>query len=285
MSTAIVAPPEPNKLMIQFADKYGMEPRQTMRILRETVLKSKDPVTPEEVAAFMIVCNAHELNPFLKEIYGFMSKGKMQYVVGVDGWITLCNRHPQLNGIEFEEMFKGEKIYAVTCKIHRKDRTLPIIVTEYFSECYRDTDPWNKTPIRMTRHKSLIQCARIAFGFAGVIDEDEAERMEGYEAPTSATVRTIEAQPQDEAELLMDKLEYNTALKASVRHRHGKDAEALVKWLKAELAKKEKASAKTTKAKPEQVVEAQPQSEQAAAEEPTSEAQSTEPVTDVSWMS
>lgn len=283
MSTAIATMQRPT-LAHQFGERYGIDPEKVYGLLRETVLKSKDPVTNEEVAAFMIVCNAHELNPFLKEIYGFMSKGKMQYVVGVDGWITLCNRHPQLNGIEFEEMFKGEKIYAVTCKIHRKDRTLPIIVTEYFSECYRDTDPWNKTPIRMTRHKSLIQCARIAFGFAGVIDEDEAERMEGYEPPTSATVRTIEAQPQDEAELLMDKLEYNTALKASVRHRHGKDAEALVKWLKAELAKKEKASAKTTKAKPEQVVEAQPQAEQAVAEEPTSEDKPAEAETDLSWM-
>ena len=29
----------------------------------------------------------------------------------------------------------------------------------------------------MLRHKALIQCARYAFGFAGLIDPDEAERM------------------------------------------------------------------------------------------------------------
>ncbi|STU11463.1 Uncharacterised protein [Klebsiella pneumoniae] len=29
----------------------------------------------------------------------------------------------------------------------------------------------------MLRHKTLIQCARLAFGFAGIFDQDEAERV------------------------------------------------------------------------------------------------------------
>ncbi|MCO2532685.1 phage recombination protein Bet, partial [Pseudomonas aeruginosa] len=30
---------------------------------------------------------------------------------------------------------------------------------------------------RMLRHKAMIQCARLAFGFAGIYDQDEAERI------------------------------------------------------------------------------------------------------------
>jgi hypothetical protein len=29
----------------------------------------------------------------------------------------------------------------------------------------------------MLRHKALIQCARYAFGFSGIIEQDEAERI------------------------------------------------------------------------------------------------------------
>ncbi len=32
-------------------------------------------------------------------------------------------------------------------------------------------------PTRTLRHKTLIQCARLAFGFAGIFDQDEAERV------------------------------------------------------------------------------------------------------------
>ncbi|EBR4477838.1 phage recombination protein Bet, partial [Salmonella enterica] len=42
-------------------------------------------------------------------------------------------------------------------------------------------------PTRMLRHKTLIQCARLAFGFAGIFDQDEAERViEGTAAEVQA---------------------------------------------------------------------------------------------------
>ena len=54
-----------------------------------------------------------------------------------------------------------------------KDRTRPVKVTEYLTECRRATDPW-KMQHRMLRHKALIQGARLAFGFSGIHDEEEA---------------------------------------------------------------------------------------------------------------
>ncbi|EJN6394922.1 recombinase RecT, partial [Salmonella enterica] len=66
---------------------------------------------------------------------------------------------------------------ACTCKIYRKDRSHPTVVTEYMDECKRNTQPWQSHPTRMLRHKTLIQCARLAFGFAGIFDQDEAERV------------------------------------------------------------------------------------------------------------
>lgn len=76
---------------------------------------------------------------------------------------------------------------SCTCRIYRKDRNHPICVTEWMDECRREpfktrdgrdvTGPWQSHPKRMLRHKAMIQCARLAFGFAGIYDKDEAERI------------------------------------------------------------------------------------------------------------
>jgi hypothetical protein len=64
-----------------------------------------------------------------------------------------------------------------TCTLYIKGRSHPVRVTEYKDECFRATEPWKTMPKRMLRHKALIQSARVAFGFSGIYDEDEAERI------------------------------------------------------------------------------------------------------------
>ena len=67
---------------------------------------------------------------------------------------------------------------ACTCTIYRKDRSKPIVVTEFLQECLKQNSPaWKSHPKRMLRHKAMIQCARLAFGFTGIYDQDEAERI------------------------------------------------------------------------------------------------------------
>ncbi|MFC1049695.1 recombinase RecT, partial [Pasteurella multocida] len=88
-------------------------------------------------------------------------------------WARIINDNPAFDGMEFD--IDDEKC---TCRIYRKDRSRPTEVTEYMSECYRDiTGPWKTHPKRMLRHKAMIQCARLAFGFTGIFDKDEAERI------------------------------------------------------------------------------------------------------------
>ena len=175
--------PQRQGILAKFGERYDLEPQKVMNIVAQTVFKGSDkepPLGPEEVAAALIVCNAYNLNPFTKEIYAFRSKGKLLIVVGVDGWSAIVNRQEQLNGIEFEEHFDDKGyIKAVTCKIHRKDCALPVVVTEYTHECRRDTIPWQTMPIRMTRNRAFVQCARVAFSVSGIIDNDEAQTIEG----------------------------------------------------------------------------------------------------------
>jgi phage recombination protein Bet len=173
----------------QMADRYHMEPKPFQHAVMDTCFPpSNKPgdrqISPAEFAAFLLIAFEHGLNPIRREIYGFRAKnGAIVPVVGVDGWANIVNQHKQMDGLEFDEHFSEgqneakDPPYAITCRIHRKDRNHPIAVTEYLAECQKDTEPWKKWPRRMLRHKALIQCARVAFSFSGIYDPDEAERM------------------------------------------------------------------------------------------------------------
>lgn len=157
----------------QIASVLGLndvDPVELKRTLTETVFKGANDT---QLQTLLILANQYKLNPFTKEIYAFPSKGSIVPVVGVDGWNRIINSNESLDGIQFEEHED-----RCTCIIYRKDRTHPTKVTEFLSECQMSTDPWKKYPKRMLRHKALIQCARVAFGFAGIYDEDEAKRIE-----------------------------------------------------------------------------------------------------------
>jgi phage recombination protein Bet len=164
------------------ADKYGMDVRAFEATVRATMMKpDKNGRAPtrEEFAAYMLVAKEYNLNPITREIFAFADpkRGGVIPVISVDGWIRIINQHPMMDGIAFQERVNDKDVVtAVTCSIMRKDRGHPIIVTEYLAECRRDTDPWKRWPRRMLRHKALIQCARIAFGYQAM-DEDEAEKL------------------------------------------------------------------------------------------------------------
>lgn len=173
-------------LVAKFADKYTIEPSKLMGTLKATAFKQQGDreVTDEQMAALLIVADQYGLNPFTKEIYAFPDKGGIVPVVGVDGWARIVNEHPQCDGFEFnyaEETlsFSGKEVPEwMEVRIYRKDRQRPVIVREYFEEVVRENmQPWKSHPNRMLRHKTFVQGARLAFGFAGVFDEDEGERI------------------------------------------------------------------------------------------------------------
>ena len=174
--TALATRPQGNaparvSVMNALAAKLECDPAKLMPMLKKTAFATCR--TDEEFMAMCMVANTYNLNPILKEIYAFPGKGgNVMPIVGVDGWIKLMNSNPAFDGIDFEE---GEDYCTAT--IYRKDRAHPIKATEWLAECMGTTEPWKRWPRRMLRHKAMVQCARIAFGFAGIYDEDEARRI------------------------------------------------------------------------------------------------------------
>lgn len=164
--TALVALTQQLAQRLELGDGTGL-----IDTLKATAFKGQ--VSDAQMTALMIVANQYSLNPWTKEIYAFPDRNNgIVPVVGVDGWARIINGSPLFDGMDFEQ---DEE--SCTCVIYRKDRTRPVKVTEYMSECRRDTPPWKSHPRRMLRHKAMIQCARLAFGYAGIYDHDEAERI------------------------------------------------------------------------------------------------------------
>lgn len=167
------------KLLDIMAAQYNMEPDKFAAAVKKTAMPAN--ATTEEFAAFMMVAHEYGLNPFLRELFAFPKKGGgIVPMVSIDGWVNLVNKQPNLAGFEFEHHYdEDKKLAAVTCRMYRKDRTMPVVVTEYMIECFRNTEPWRNMPSRMLRHKALIQTARYCFGLSGIVDEDEANDIAG----------------------------------------------------------------------------------------------------------
>ena len=177
--TAAVVEARPS-LVAKFAGKYSVDAGKLVDTLKLTAFRqSSTQVTNEQLMALLVVADQYGLNPFTKEIYAFPDKGGVVPVVSVDGWIRIINEHPQFESLELFYADDDSEDPWIECVIGRKDRTAPTRIREYLSECRRDTAPWKSHPRRMLRHKVIIQCARVAFGFAGIYDPDEAARFAG----------------------------------------------------------------------------------------------------------
>lgn len=167
---AIASNPRPNALA-ELSERLGVSSENLKKTLMNTVFRG---ASESEFVSLVIIANAYKLNPLLKQMYAFPKKGGgIEPLISIDGWIHIMNTHPEFDGIEFDDKADDKgKLYAIEAIIYRKDRTRPTRIVEYLEECKRNTDPWQKTPARMLRHKAIIQCVRVAFGVAGM-DEDE----------------------------------------------------------------------------------------------------------------
>ena len=226
------AAPAKGALINHFANKYGIDNDKVLSILRQTCFKQPDkngkPVvaTNEQCAALLVVAREYGLNPFVKEIYAFPDKqGGIVPIVGVDGWSRIVNDHPDMEGVEFvysDSMAKIDDHHKpafewIECHIWRKGRRVPIKIREYFDEVYRPpfegtnyktgekylvSGPWQTHPKRMHRHKALKEAGRVAFGYAGIRDEDEAEEILDITPATAKLDWTIISEKRESAEQL-----------------------------------------------------------------------------------
>lgn len=170
--------PRRHSLIETMAARWGLEPEK----FAAAVAKSAMPqgFSQEEFAACLMVAHRYDLDPITKQIYFMKTRtGIIQPIVSVDGWAHIVNRNTQHDGMSFRDNLDDKgKLISITCSIRRKDRAHPVEVTEYMDECKGESPAWKKTPARMLRHRAMMQCARYAYGIAGVMDQDEFEQWQ-----------------------------------------------------------------------------------------------------------
>lgn len=212
-------------LITRIASRYGVDSNKFFDTLKATAFKQRDGSAPtnEQMMALLVVSEQYRLNPFTKEIYAFPDKQNgIIPVVGVDGWSRIINEHPQYDGVEFvysDKMVQmpGAKVECpewIEAVMYRKDRSRPIKIREFLDEVYREPfqgqgrngaytvdGPWQTHTKRQLRHKSLIQCSRVAFGFVGIYDQDEAERIREMEQASAINpaVANLTHMPQSDS--------------------------------------------------------------------------------------
>ncbi len=202
-----IPPAKPSALSLMAA-RISVEPAKLLQTLKSTVFKN---ASDDELLALVVVSNEYGLNPFLKEIYAFPAKGGgIVPIVSVDGWNKMLIRQDGFDGIKFAFTDDNEgNVHSCTATIYVKGRSHPVEITEYLAECNRNTEPWKNMPRRMLRNRTLCQASRVAFGFSGLHNEDEAASITiestvtqmPTELPPKLIVSASEAKITPQAEL------------------------------------------------------------------------------------
>lgn len=178
----------------------------------------KNYVTKEDIFTFLVQCKNLGLNPLLKQIYGFVSRGKLAIVVSIEGWNAIANRSPQFDGCSFEfgpvsvrDLQYSKTTYNngsrssgmvtvkrnvadwVKCIIYRKDRGHPIAVTTYFDEAFTGSEPWATMPMQMLQNRAFVNSVRKAFNVCAYSEDDQFFNM----APEPASIPAESPEPND----------------------------------------------------------------------------------------
>lgn len=179
-----------NKLTLteQLADKYQLSPDAFMHLMKNqfiSVGRNDPPPTNAEMALLMLAINKYDLDPNLRQIHAFRHRGKLQIMVGVDGWIAFANRQPGYQGVKYEYSEtmvdtpdgKGKKCWEwVSASIHSEGR-VPTEVFCFLDEWYQPQKgypgPWQTMTRHRLRQKALTQAIREHYGFAVYDDVDQ----------------------------------------------------------------------------------------------------------------
>lgn len=184
-----------------------------------TILSSRlsREMKESEVLAMCSLMKRYHLDPFaghlyLRETFEGQSSTILP-VLKIDGWLTMLNGQEQFDGLEFaysdemipnpldnvEDPSAGRKVPVwMEASIFRKDRTRPTVVREYFLEVYQNSESWRAMGCRQLRHKTIIQCSRVAFGLGGLFDEDDISRMLGEQHAVQGDGTTVQSAPNPE---------------------------------------------------------------------------------------
>jgi phage recombination protein Bet len=182
-----------------------------VELIRNTVAKD---ASPAELGMFLELCKRYELDPFAGQIYCAKMRnengegGRVQIIVGRDGFLSIANRHPDFEGFDSDVVREKD-----TFKMRRGEGNAPIVTHEYeggavqrgkiigaWAIVYRagrrpryffahlheyqpknerklKFSPWGSQESVMIEKCAITTALRLAFNITGLIGEEEASRQ------------------------------------------------------------------------------------------------------------
>ncbi len=122
--------------------------------------------------------------------------------------MRLINQDPQFAGMTFKESHELELGIPlwIECSIYRHDRILPITVKEYSAEIKTEHQLWKTMPRRMLRHRSIQQCARLAFGIHIADQPSNLEKVMALDSSAPSPRKDLNAEHSNRTKWLKEKL-------------------------------------------------------------------------------
>jgi hypothetical protein len=150
-------------------DELVSETANALEITMEELDKwTQKAIVPKDVLkSILTTAKRYQLNPILGQIDWEMNRdGHYEVFIPIDGWIAMIHRESNFKGLAFDQSPETEHGIPIwmECTIYRSDLTHPVTVREYYAELKTEHIIWQQMPRRMLRHKTLQQCARLAFG-------------------------------------------------------------------------------------------------------------------------
>lgn len=151
-----------NKTVEIVQNKTGFKPKITTEKINSYLDSLGSTLSPKHRTQFIEIAILHQLNPFIREIYGIPYGNNFNIIVGYEVFLKRAERSGQLQGWQVETQGTGNAMKAI-CTIHRKDWEHPLIHEVAFSEYAQSTAIWKSKPQTMIKKVAIAQAFRFAF--------------------------------------------------------------------------------------------------------------------------
>ena len=194
---------EGNDLVIAKSGNTNIQTQVTTEVLKNylTTFGLTTSLTENEQQQFLGMAQAHNLNPFKREIYCYASEGKhgrkLTIVTGFEVYIKRANLSGLLDGwkVETNGSVKGHDLSA-TLTVYRKDWKHSFEHTVFYSEYTKNNTFWNSKPTTMIKKVAVGSGMRLCFPLE--LDGLPYLEEELNEARVNVTTPPVVAPPEEE---------------------------------------------------------------------------------------
>src|SRR6187399_3266933 len=94
----------PAQQHLSIIDTYAASRHMERAALEAVLFRSimPDRSTKEDLIGFLQIAHRYDLDPWSKEVFCIISKGKITPYISIDGYAKIVNRQPEYDGCSFE---------------------------------------------------------------------------------------------------------------------------------------------------------------------------------------